>query len=1179
MNESNSTATNRRIRVFVSSTFRDMVEDRNELMTHAWPELRKFCRERQVELVEVDLRWGISQEQATRKETLKLCLDEIRACRPFFIGLLGERYGWVPDPDAFTADLREEQPWVTGLQDRSVTELEIIYGVLREPQMHQRAFFYFRDPHYLDCLPPGSNRADFESESPAAKAMLEQLKQTIRHARDEQICHLRENYSDPRQLAKLVLEELKTAIEEQFPVEQVPDPLTREASDHEAFAEIRRRTYIGRTEYFEALDKHAASDGGPLVLLGVSGSGKSALLANWLEHWRAAHTKDLIFQHYIGGTPDSAEHWRLMSRLIAEIKRWTNDPEELPRTHDDLLRDFSIWLAKARSKAERDRVRFIVVLDALNQLQDQEHARSLGWLPEHPFTGPLRFIVSTLPGETLEAVQKRGWANLRVELLTEGERCRMIADYLQRFGKQLDAPRRDRLAASCAAANPLYLKILLDELCVTGTHDRLDERLGDYLAAADIPALLQKVLARYRRDYERDRPGLVNESLGLIWAARRGLTETELLHLLKPADLPQLPLVTWTPLRAALEEMLVDRNGILNFAHNFLRTAVEGAYVPNQDQRDELRLRLADYFETEAPPARGCDELPWLLWQTESFVRLRACLLKIDSFILVYRNREEELRSYWVYLGEEETMGKAYLESFRSWSQMKTHEPEHLSFAATELGSFLLASGLAAEAEALLHYALQTDEKVKSPDDSVFALRLSNLAMAVSDQGRHSEADSLLMRAERLSKLGTHDWVMEVAILNNRAIQSNELGRLHEAESFLRKAMNLAKQHNLPTRHKVMTARNLASQLNDLGRHSEAESICREALADATMFFGDSHPTSLLAVDTLCGVLLAKGQADEAIALMRQCIRFKEVNYGGDHMFTADSIGDLAQALFSRQQYVEAEMLLRRVLAIHEQKQKENRPSYSRTLNNLGELMEKTGRLREAETVFRRALLLDEHTKMCESVHAGVHANNLGALLIKLNAFEEAETLLRRALSIDKNVYGGAHPNVAIRLNNLAKVLEKTGKLPEAESCLRQALDILESAVEKSDVTLLGCLDNLTGLLTRTERAMEAVVTSRKAIDLEMQRLKQQRVLSKDTALRLNNHATLSASIGCLDEAEKCLRMAVLIYNANRPPSGDAYPELEQSLQNYGTILMKNGRTRIEALDVIKEVLPNASIA
>ena len=126
-----------------------MMGERDELMTHAWPERRRFCRERQVELVEVDLRWGIAEEQSTRKETLKLCLDEIRACRPFFIGLLGERYGWVPGDDAFAADRKEEQPWLKDLHGKSVTELEIPPGVLNNPEMAGRAFFYFRDPNYV----------------------------------------------------------------------------------------------------------------------------------------------------------------------------------------------------------------------------------------------------------------------------------------------------------------------------------------------------------------------------------------------------------------------------------------------------------------------------------------------------------------------------------------------------------------------------------------------------------------------------------------------------------------------------------------------------------------------------------------------------------------------------------------------------------------------------------------------------------------------------------------------------------------------------------------------------------------------------------------------------------------------------------------------------------------------
>ena len=40
---------------------------------------------------------GITDEQTAEGQVLPICLEEIRRCRPYFIGLLGERYGWVPD--------------------------------------------------------------------------------------------------------------------------------------------------------------------------------------------------------------------------------------------------------------------------------------------------------------------------------------------------------------------------------------------------------------------------------------------------------------------------------------------------------------------------------------------------------------------------------------------------------------------------------------------------------------------------------------------------------------------------------------------------------------------------------------------------------------------------------------------------------------------------------------------------------------------------------------------------------------------------------------------------------------------------------------------------------------------------------------------------------------------------
>ncbi len=90
----------RSIRVFVSSTFRDMHEEREELIKRVFPQLRRLCETRGVAWSEVDLRWGVTDEQKAEGAVLPICLAEIDRSRPYFIGLLGQRYGWIPEGGA-----------------------------------------------------------------------------------------------------------------------------------------------------------------------------------------------------------------------------------------------------------------------------------------------------------------------------------------------------------------------------------------------------------------------------------------------------------------------------------------------------------------------------------------------------------------------------------------------------------------------------------------------------------------------------------------------------------------------------------------------------------------------------------------------------------------------------------------------------------------------------------------------------------------------------------------------------------------------------------------------------------------------------------------------------------------------------------------------------------------------
>ena len=153
----------RAIRVFVSSTFRDMQQERDELVKFIFPQLCKLCGQRGVAWGEVDLRWGISDEQKAEGKVLPVCLEEINHCRPYFIGVLVERYGWIPDE--IPQGLLEQEPWLKEHLSHSVTELEILHGVLNNPGMAERSFFYLRDPQYPDSLPAAERNNYTESAS------------------------------------------------------------------------------------------------------------------------------------------------------------------------------------------------------------------------------------------------------------------------------------------------------------------------------------------------------------------------------------------------------------------------------------------------------------------------------------------------------------------------------------------------------------------------------------------------------------------------------------------------------------------------------------------------------------------------------------------------------------------------------------------------------------------------------------------------------------------------------------------------------------------------------------------------------------------------------------------------------------------------------------------------------
>ena len=77
---------------------------------------------------------------------LELCLSEVMRA-DLFIGILGERFGWVPSN--YEVDNKDGLEWLDEMpKGCSMTELEM-RGFLKGGKKTRKALFLFRDPDFL----------------------------------------------------------------------------------------------------------------------------------------------------------------------------------------------------------------------------------------------------------------------------------------------------------------------------------------------------------------------------------------------------------------------------------------------------------------------------------------------------------------------------------------------------------------------------------------------------------------------------------------------------------------------------------------------------------------------------------------------------------------------------------------------------------------------------------------------------------------------------------------------------------------------------------------------------------------------------------------------------------------------------------------------------------------------
>uniref|UniRef100_A0ABM5EIR4 Telomerase protein component 1 isoform X1 n=1 Tax=Pogona vitticeps TaxID=103695 RepID=A0ABM5EIR4_9SAUR len=543
----------RSVRIFISSTFRDMHGERDLLTRSVFPELRARAAQFCLAVEDIDLRWGITEHESQRNKQLELCLSEVCQSQ-LFIGLLGERYGHVPS-DYFLPD-EPQYEWIKSYPvGRSVTELEAVQFLkgCKNPTAESRAFFYLRESDFLGSVPEAW-KADFVAESEEAKRRVANLKEHIgKHeglasfgrykCQWGGVAHGRPYVKGLEDFGIRVLKDVWECLRHHY-IERDGASLPGNSEEEEgsalqeSFQELQQRRCCARTKLLHATV--AQLRGGRIyVVSGEPGQGKTVFLAALAQELRSKAPAQgagqppsyHVVAHFAQARPDQAGAQVVLGRLCASLRKLLDQPPAPPGSYRGLVVQFGSLLHSVTQSLKRGQS-LVVLIDGADLIHTAKGQLISDWLPEQlPQRASL--ILSVSEESALLGSLKRRTDVIHISLgpLDPPDRVAIIRKDLALYGKKLEESAFNNqmrlVLLKKGSRQPLYLTLLTQDLRLFALYEKLSERIQKL--PVSLPLLLQHLLGCLEQDHGLE---LVAVALVSLWASRDGLTERDLYGIL-----------------------------------------------------------------------------------------------------------------------------------------------------------------------------------------------------------------------------------------------------------------------------------------------------------------------------------------------------------------------------------------------------------------------------------------------------------------------------------------------------------------------------------------------------------------------------------------------------------------------------------------------------------------------
>lgn len=1009
---------NRQIRIFLSSTFSDMQAERSALVK-IFEKLKIEANRRNVSLSLIDLRWGVTEEEARSGKVISVCLNEIEHSHPFFIGLLGSHYGTSLDSRelAKNPDLKERYPWIeedfsNGL---SITEMEMQYGVLRNNSDIDAAFFIR------------------QSSMPDDNPRLSALKSKIRDQRK----YLVKDYTSIEELCEQVENEVHRILNRHYPEKEIT-LLDRERASQRAYINSRHSLYFRRQYLFDIIDDFIRSDEQYLVFTGESGMGKSALLANWIKENETCGDFNLVY-HFLDNSFSNNSYENILRHLCDEIYNlYAIEKESIhnKKIEEEAQRLLNIIAAREKGKP------LVIIIDGINQIPSVADEKLMLWLPSA--TKNIKFLFSTLSDDdTMRSFERRGYRIESIAPLMQKERECFIVDYLSNVGKHLNDKQLQHIISDSKCENTLVLKTLLDELICFGSYEQLDTRIGYYLVASSISDFFDRVLQRVEEDYSFNQ-NLVRNALTLISLSEHGLSEDELVTILGCRQLD------WHLLFCAIYNHIIVKNGLVTFSHQFINTAIEKRYnVSDISIMAFSRRKIVDYFrslqvDNQSEINRCISELAYQYYHLSDWAKLFDTLLNFNSFRYYDDTNQPLFALYWrklISFNKNEYSLRSYLNLHSNLDEavLGSNYNNIAIFIYYYFADMALALEFGKKASELLERTIGKEQ----PDT---ATSYSSIALFYSIQGEYLKSLEYNYKALEITKntLGDNH-PLNALSYNNIGMTYHDLGYYDKAKDCLQKALAITEKGpgTKENPDNALFFHNIGVVYEKQGDYQKALEFYYKSLNSYNLLYGENDSNVANLYNSIGGLYERQYDYPKALEYFFKALSIQEKVFGMKHPATATSYGNIGITLkHPPGDYPKALEYLFKALSIFKLVYGEEHIQVATAYNNIGLVYGDQGDYSQSLEYLYKSLKILKKTQGEYSIFIASVYDSIGITNDALGNLSKALDYHFKALKVREMVVGEKHPDTAISYHCINLVYVQKGDYTTALDYSIKAMNI-----------------------------------------------------------------------------------------------------------------------------------------